>query len=108
MMTHVKFNTHNLKGKQCEVTEFFYFQSGEALNDFNQQYSSADGKVDATGFSTPLYDNNICNDFTIFIPYSELHLPKGTINNLKFHVEVFNGDETLDTSVWVPFSVTQY
>jgi len=75
MRIKVNFNVQNLRGEQGRCIAYFYnTNSGKALVDTNNDYNTTDGKVSASSYFTPRYDNT---DFTaqqIFMPYKELHL----------------------------------
>jgi hypothetical protein len=74
MMIHIKMTTYNLKSKQCEAAAYFYTASGVALDDKNNKYCTVNGKVSCGKTFTPTYDNTLFEDFTMFMPYSELHI----------------------------------
>ena len=84
MRIHINMNAYNLKSKQCRASVYFYTDSGTALTDRNNNYHTTDGKVSCGENFNPGYDNTIYEDFTIFMPYNELHIY--TKGSYKFYV----------------------
>jgi hypothetical protein len=89
MKIHLKFQVDNLKGAECHVTSFFYFEDGKHLADKNGNYRSTSGEVCVTSAFTPSRTSCAYNDLALFIPYSELHLSKG-VHSLAFRIRLFN------------------
>lgn len=107
MKTHVDFNIYNLKGENCWVNEYFSYANGTELKDINDGYSSTTNQVATWKRYTPMIDNDTYTDFSLFIPYSELHLSKGTYE-LSFYIEIQQPDSLeLVTSDDYTFSYTQ-
>jgi hypothetical protein len=88
MRLHIKFDVDNLKGEDCQVIVYFYYQSGKALKDFNDSYCTYDGSVSVSDNFIPSYESSVYNDFKIFMPYDELHMGDGK-HNLKCNVRLF-------------------
>lgn len=88
MRIHVKFDVANLRGVECGVAAYFYFNSGQRLNDYNGSYCTSDGQVSVGTKFTPLYENTTFSDVTMFTPYDELHMSSG-IHELKFKVDLY-------------------
>ncbi|GJD22459.1 hypothetical protein RIVM261_074150 [Rivularia sp. IAM M-261] len=87
MNIHLQFSTCNLMGNKCGVTAFFYSEDGQYLKDQNNQYCTTSGQVCSYETFTPPYKNSSYKDFVLFMPYSELHLPRGEYNlNLKIRL----------------------
>ena len=74
---HLQFNLENLKGVPCRAAAWFYFDTGLPLLDYNGRYNTVDGKVSVGTDFSPSSDSSDFNDFVLFIPYEELHLPNG-------------------------------
>jgi hypothetical protein len=104
---HTAFDTYNLKDKECLVAALFYNNlDGTQLKD-NDGFYAVDGKVAVYDYFTPDYVNTSYSDFTLFIPYDELHMNLGTAY-IRFKVAIFDGDNILDISNWNDFSFIQY
>ena len=93
MRIHVQFTVNNFKGKSGIVAGFFYFRSGKVLKDFNRRYYTQDGTVVVSGNFRPGYRNTIYSDYTLFMPYRELHLKRGKRHNLKCIVALGLGNK---------------
>lgn len=103
MRIHVKFSINNLQQVPCTATAYFYLDSGEALRDFNHKYNTTDGHVSVSTSFTPGYVNTSYNDLQLFMPYSELHMNKGTYQ-LKFFIQLFRrGNYYITQSSWQTF-----
>ncbi|MFZ2901105.1 MAG: hypothetical protein WA004_20915 [Saprospiraceae bacterium] len=77
MRIHMQFNLKRLKDMPCMAMARFYHDTGQPLADTNGQFSTPDGKVSARMDFSPQYDSSDFHDFTMFLPYEELHLPPG-------------------------------
>lgn len=88
ILIHFKFNVDNLKDVKCRAAIYFYFKSGIALKDINNNYYATDGQVCVGKDFTPPYEESIYKDFTVFMPYDELHLPEGK-HELKIHINLY-------------------
>lgn len=107
MRIHVSFDINNLEGATCRAVAYFYFERGEPLNDFNQRYCTADGKVSSGIDFEPRYVNTTFNDLCIFLPYDELHIERSGEYDLKFFISIWYGDTELDRSDWEYFLYIQ-
>jgi hypothetical protein len=106
MRIHTKFSVDNLKGIPCRATAYFHFSSGEKLRDFNNSYRATDGQVVVSSDFTPNNDYMIYKDFTLFMPYSELHMADGKYN-LKFDVQLYvQGGDFFASSQYIHFTYT--
>ncbi|BBM84576.1 hypothetical protein [Candidatus Uabimicrobium amorphum] len=103
---HTKIETQNLKGKSIQVAAYFALLDGRFLKDYDGLYKARSGHVAASKKETSTSDNNLWNDFTLFLPYSQLHLSPG-VHNLKFYISIFHGNSNLTNSYWVNFRYTQ-
>lgn len=88
MMIHVKFNVKNALERKGKVIAYFSYQDGSALEDYNGKYCTQSGKVCASSEFSPKYTNTNYNDLKIFMPYSELHMGKGS-SKLDFYLNVW-------------------
>ena len=89
MWIHVQFKVHHFKDELGSVNAYFYSKSGEALKDFNKKYRTTNGNVSVGRSFTPRYVKSRYNDFKLFMPYSEFHMPEGK-HNLKLSIQIFN------------------
>ncbi|TCC99969.1 matrixin family metalloprotease [Pedobacter psychroterrae] len=86
------FRIINSVGRKCKFVAFFYAGNGTPLRDYNQQYSTLNGAV-AVGLEIiPNNNSSVYNNQELFIPYEELHMPRG-FHNLKMIVSVFDDQE---------------
>ncbi len=105
------FTIENAKGIGCHAVAYFYDERGIPLKDLNNLYVTRDGKVYSTvdftpGYPTSLYNNSQA-DFSIYLPYSELHLLKGYYK-LQYKVVLFDDKwNTIVSSPLYSFSFTQ-
>lgn len=107
MLIHVHFSVYDMKGREDQVTVYFYNDSsGEPLRDLNDSHCTGNGEVATYEYYTPLYDGSEYSDFTIFMPYSEFHLYSGEYD-LKFYVVIWGGDSKLAESDWQYFTYTK-
>ena len=67
---------------------YFNYQDGSALEDYNGKYCTSGGKVCASSEFSPKYSSSNYNDFKIFMPYSELHMGKGS-SKLDFYLNIW-------------------
>ena len=92
-----------MKGKTGQVAAYFYFQEGKPLKDLDRNYRSSDGQVSVSEDFTPGYQGTLYNDFTMFIPYDQLHMNNGEYD-LKFEVLIWShNDHKLAKSDWITF-----
>jgi hypothetical protein len=88
MRIHAKLKTYNLKDVRCYLKIIFEKDNGERLVAKNTLF--ADDRTGAvTLFSelTPGYATAVYNDVSVFMPYSELGLPKGEYK-LRMHADL--------------------
>ena len=102
MKIHVSFETFNMRGMQGQINACFFFANGTKLMDYNGYYRAIDGQVCTYQNFVPPYDATTYNDFTLFIPYSELHVQGAA--DCKFNVVVHIGGQMI-TSDYVSFSL---
>ena len=91
---HLNMNVYNLKSKQCRAVAYFYTNSGTALIDTNNKYHTKNGKVSCRKDFAPSYDNSLYKDFSIFMPYNELH----TSTNGSYKLNVVLWDQSVSPS----------
>lgn len=89
---HLQFNVKNGKDKPCRAVAWFYSDSGLPLQDYNGNYNSVDGKVSVGVDFLPRFDLADYSDFTLFMPYDELHLSPGK-HSLKVDAGLFVENE---------------
>jgi hypothetical protein len=110
MRVHVSFNINNYQGKKGYCSAYFYNSDGTPLKDLNNSYKTQTGNVATSNTFTPLYPYTLFNDYALFIPYSELHKPKGSYD-LKLNVEIHSMEgikfKSLAVSGWQYFTFTQ-
>ena len=104
MRIHVKFEVDNFKGNQWSVNAYFYQKNGDPLKDTNQIYNTTSGNVAVGGSFRPGYVNTLYEDYSLFMPYQELHLSGK--HNLKFRIQVHTGNAASKLSDWISFTYT--
>ncbi len=87
MRVHVKFTVVNMKGIAGYLAIYFQDNDGTPLEDNNNKFDSADGTVAVYRAIAPGYQTTAYEDYTVFMPYSELDLSDGKYN-LKMDVDV--------------------
>lgn len=72
---HAKFTVQGMKGIDGKLSTYYYDSSNNAIRDLNGEYctSGSNPVVAASASFKPGYDNARYDDYTVFIPYSELH-----------------------------------
>ena len=88
MIIHVNFDVNNMLGIEGSCNVWFYFEDGTELKDNNNSYRTSNGTVCASTKIAPGYKKSVYEDLRIFIPYSELHMGKGS-SELKAQVGIF-------------------
>jgi len=91
MKIYVTFDVNNRKNMNCHAAAYFYFSSGEILKDFNDRFYTNEGQVAVGRSFSPSYDDSHYDNFTLFIPYDELHMSNGDYK-LKFIVKLYEED----------------
>lgn len=102
LLIHTRFIVNGLQNVTNQCNAYFYFENGEPLKDYNNNYCCEDGTVCIPGEFTPDYQNCRFDDFQLFIPYEELHV-NGS-GKLLYVVDVFNGNEIIAQSEQQVFS----
>lgn len=103
---HVHFEVNNMKNKTGDVVAYFCHKNGtDRLKDTNNKYNTVEGNVCTSSAFTPSYDNSSYKDFTLFIPYSELHV--NVSGTYKFYVAIWGtNDKVLVSSEMNSFTYT--
>ena len=105
MRIHFRLDADNMKGKTGRCSAYFHKEDGTALVDLNDRYCTTDGKVGCGKDFTPRYENDYYEDFTLFMPYSELHISRS--GSFKFYVTVWYNHNTIsEDSAWTSFTMT--
>ena len=104
MKIHVKFHIFNMLSLLGEIVAYFYTKPGfwkvaKPLKDENNSYCSMDGQVSVGSTFIPSYQNCVYSDYELFIPYPELHQPKGR-HDLTFSIEIFSYNKKSLTRYW--------
>ena len=90
LQIHANLSIDNAQGHRVQVVAWFYYETGEPLVDQDGRFRSGDGlvtvnkNIDITGnaMSFP--------DFSMFIPYSQLHLTETGTVPLQFDMGAFD------------------
>jgi hypothetical protein len=107
MVIKTDFTIRNCKGEKGTVAALFYRANGAPLKDNDGINSTKDGNVVVWEDFKPRYTSSTYGDFWLFMPYNQLHLPRGE-HSLKFRV-VINCPQgnRVARSNWVPFTYTR-
>jgi len=93
LRVHMRMTVSGCLRQKVQIAAWFWFANGNVLKDFNGRYN-AKNQVAASSTVTPIYGVSTFSDATIFIPYSELHLRKGTYN-LAVNVGAYFGGQRI-------------
>ncbi|HEY0460736.1 MAG TPA: hypothetical protein VGC97_16480 [Pyrinomonadaceae bacterium] len=80
MRVHVKFTAYGMKNLDAYLAIYFMDEDGNYLKDNNDKFNSSAGDVAVYKDLKPGYDPANYDDYTVFMPYSELDLPNGNWN----------------------------
>jgi len=89
MRIRLKFTVDNLKDQAVHVAAYFFLADGTVLTDHNEKHRAPDGQVAVGSQCVPLHTSTIFNDYSLFMPYSELHLIQGQYS-CKFYVRIYD------------------
>lgn len=89
MKIHIDFNVNGCKGHTIRPVAYFYFSDGSKLKDYDDSYCTTDGQVSVGYSDDATYDGTHWSDFTLFMPYKQLHLGTGNYD-LYFIIDVRN------------------
>lgn len=89
---HVDFEINNCKGERGSCVVWFYYENGQPIKDINGEYATEDGNVWVYENFNPGYDGTRYKDFSLYIPYSEIHVPRRRTEDLYcyFSVRIYN------------------
>lgn len=93
MRIHVKFGIKHMKDVDAYVAVYFEKKNGEAIEGLSSTYRSKNGQLAVYKSIKPAYDDAVYKDFTLFMPYTEINVPKGK-HDLKLEADIIltNGD----------------
>lgn len=93
MKVHVKCRLKQLKGIDCYLALYFSKKGGEKLTGSKTEFRSTSGQLAVYKSLKPAYDEAVYADLELFLPYTEILLPKGR-HDLKLDAEIIykNGD----------------
>ena len=111
MELFANFTITGYQGKLCRAVAYFFDANMTPLRDLNGQYRTDTFEVATAADFTPGFDPaeySGVNELRLFIPYSELHLLRGT-HNLFAGVKIYGlpSLEVVGQSGTVPFQVIQ-
>ncbi len=108
MLIHVKFTVDNVKDVPCQVTAYFYYNTGEPVKDTDGTFNTVDNQAAISAPFNPGFDSTIYNDFQLFMPYTQLEIAPGKYD-LKFQVQpyILNPYKLLASSEYVDFKMTK-
>lgn len=106
MVIHMDFNVQGLKSQCGKIEAYFNYLNGAPICDCDSQYRAEDGQVAVTMNFSPPFDNTKCSDFTLFMPYDQLHMGVGNFDLMCqvtiWDISVF--PEKIVNSEWIGFA----
>ena len=93
MRIHVNFEVTGLKGVDSKLVARVQTEDDEYLTS-DSSYSNENGELETSFSMKPGYPTTVYKDADMFLPYSELNLPKG-VYNLKLDIDVSYEDGEL-------------
>ncbi len=90
LIISVHMDVNGMLGQTGTAVAYFFFDNGQKIIDYDNNYRAYDGQVSASTRFTPDYANAKFSDLRIFMPYSQLHLDESTNHSLYYTVQVFN------------------
>jgi len=105
---HVRFWVEHGGGRPIKLIAYFHWGSGERLVDADGAYRAADGQVcAASGTLIPRSDMSLWSDYSLFMPYRQLHIGSPGRHRLKFDVWLWDlsaaRGRMLDRTAWHEF-----
>lgn len=93
MRIHLKFSAKNMKGLDAYAAVYFEKKNGEKIEGTSTEYRSKNGQLAVYKSIKPAYDDAVYKDLLLFMPYSEINLPKGKYD-LRMDADIIlaNGD----------------
>ena len=106
MRIHIKFRVDRMLNKTGRCDIYFWHSDGAVLKGGNNRlYITPDGNVAVAEGFTPNHEECVFNDFVIFMPHEEFHLPHGS-HNLQFMVRLFDhNNEQIAISNYIHFNL---
>ena len=102
----VDFSLQNMRGTDGVCAIYFCYDNGDKVMGVTEEYRVSDGQASIWEKINPRYDDTIYTDFEMFIPYSELNVPKGK-HDLKFRCRIWEKSsgtyKTVDVSEYISF-----
>ena len=106
MRIHVKFDVEGMLNRQGSCVVWFYLSDGTKLPDTNGQYKTTDGKVATSAVFKPSYASSTFRDFSIFMPYTELHIEQRGTHKLRLIAGIIDhNNNQIATSRYVYFEL---
>jgi serine/threonine-protein kinase len=107
LLIHTKFSVNNLQSVGCLIAAYFYYENGDPLKDYDNDFYTAKGDVAVSDTFSPKYVESEFDDYELFIPTDELLTKSGTYN-LKFQVQIRKqlSETSFDSSEYVTFKYT--
>lgn len=78
VLVRFKLNVNGYRGKTMSAVAYIDSPKGVGVKDTNGKYCTTSGTVAFFVDFTPRYENSAYDNFQIFMPYNEMHLPVGT------------------------------
>ena len=94
MRIHIKYTVSKMKNVKGYLVFFFEKEDGTRLKSYDNVFQSKGNDVALYKSVTPGYDPAVYEDYSAFIPYSELHLTAGTYN-LKIDADLIYENGTM-------------
>ena len=100
MRVHTKFTIRDLMGEPLQLTVRFQKDDGDILRaKKGSKFRNRGGQLAVFKALRPGSNSALYNDYSVFLPYSELDLPRG-VHKLKVDADIIYPDGTLSESTW--------
>ncbi len=95
ILIHLVFGIDGYTKSECRAVAYFYDSNGDPLKDFDDRFSTEDGRVSTGTDFSPGYDETQYEDLQLFIPYSQFHLPAGHYE-LSYYVTLWDMKDAIN------------
>lgn len=107
LVVHTSLSITGYRGQTIHVCAYFGTEAGETLKDLDGDYADAGGGIVAAKDLVPEYYATACEDLTIYMPYSQLHLAAGE-HSLVTRVAVYSKSDLIGSQdAPLPFKLIQ-
>ncbi|MFA6446482.1 MAG: hypothetical protein WCW14_04520 [Candidatus Paceibacterota bacterium] len=110
MPIHFRLVVNGLKDRFVEVSAYFSFENGHPMKDTDSKYKDSTGRVAVSKRAKSTFDSCEWSNFTLFMPYEQLHITSKGVHDCKLVINVWYfdayGTQLLVASSWHHFTYT--